>query len=110
MPQPGSWARGRAPGGRRSSGARPRAGEGSSALRLPDRLLEALLLGPLLRLGGALLGLREALLGRFGGLVRGAAGAVADRRLALGVDGGEQQPAEQTGVLQEVRDLPEALG
>ena len=39
----------------------------------------------------------------------GPAGAVADRRLALGVDGGEQQPAEQAGVLQEVAGLPEPL-
>ena len=66
--------------------------------------------GPLLRLGRALLGLREALLGGVGGLARGPAGPVADRRLALGVDGGEQQPAQQPGVLQEVRELPEALG
>src|SRR3712207_5697058 len=73
-------------------------------------LLLELLLGLLLRLGGALGGLLEALLRRRGGGLGAPAPPVADRRLALGVDGSQQQPAEEAGVLQQVRDLPEALG
>src|SRR4051812_8234082 len=106
MPGRGSWARGRAPGGRRSSGARPRAGVVRSA---PPSLLGGLLqalLGLLLRLGGPLLGVLDAFLGRVGGPLRRAAGAVAHRRLALGVDRGEQQTAQQAEVLQEVDELP----
>src|SRR4051794_23145360 len=82
----------------------------ASAVALLLGLLLVLLRGLLLRLGRPLLRLGEALLGGVGGLGRRTAGAVPDRRLALGVDGGQQQPAEQAGVLQEVGVLAEPLG
>ena len=61
-----------------------------------------LLRGLLLGLGRALAGLLVALLGRLGGELGGPPRPVADGRLALRVDGGEQQPAQQAGVLEEV--------